>query len=83
MNKAPVVEVKVGQVWQDNDKRMSERYLRVVRIDNNRWPVAVCVCQLCSAFGDLIDGRLSSIAIKRMKPTSTGYRLHIDVEAKG
>lgn len=63
------VTVEVGQVWVDNDKRMSGREIRVVRIDG------------LYAFVQIIPGRFrfakseTRIRLDRFRPTSTGFRL--------
>jgi hypothetical protein len=62
---APVV--RVGQVWEDNDKRTRGRTLRVVRVEGRR---VVCDVFLYGGFS-----RQTNISIERFRPTSTGYRL--------
>lgn len=61
--------VQVGQVWEDTDSRMVKskghpRRVRVVSIGN-----ADAVVE------NVITGRRTLIALKRFRPTSTGYRL--------
>jgi hypothetical protein len=71
------VDVKVGQVWMDNDSRVSNRFLRVVRIEGEK-----AVCVLCNQFGEATQKRERSILIRRMRPTRTGYVLHIQAESE-
>lgn len=59
----PQPNVKPGQVWQDNDKRMLERRVLVERVDP---PYAYCKAR---------TGRKVRLLIRRMKPTSTGWSL--------
>lgn len=66
--------VTVGQVWKDNDKRMFTRYVQVQRIEG-----AKAVCWLV-AFHPvsgwiLTCKRETRIALRRFRPTSTGYTL--------
>lgn len=60
--------VKVGQTWQDNDKRGPRRVGRIVSIDDTHarvdWGVNV-----------------TRVKLTRFKPTSTGYLLIQDVKA--
>ena len=64
---APVV--KIGQRWQDNDKRAYNRIGTVIEIGQTS--------QTCRIRWD--SGKVSRISLHRMKPTSTGYRLLEDV----
>ena len=76
-----VNEVKVGQVWADNDRRSAGRHLRVVAMeagDDGR-----AVVQPCTSQGALIADRQTRIRRDRFKPTSTGYRLVVDVDENG
>lgn len=58
-------DVKVGQVWEDNDPRTYKRPLRVLSLDDTHATV-----QSPSGMG-----RVTRIRLDRFKPTSTGYRL--------
>lgn len=72
-------QVRVGQVWKDCDKRMGERYLKVMRIIKPANDIAVCL--LCSANGETLDGYMATrISIRRMKPGATGYRMVRDAK---
>lgn len=61
-------QVKVGQVWSDNDKRFEgvQRRIKVLEIKDGK---AICDS----------EGRRVRIRIDRFKPTATGYRLEQDV----
>jgi hypothetical protein len=71
-------DVRVGQVWLDNDKRTHRRSLRVVEVPSldvpNPGHVKVTV-------QDAI-GRKYRIRLDRFRPTSTGYRLEQDVHTQ-
>lgn len=58
--------VKVGQVWQDNDKRSSYRKGRVIEVTEEHarmdW-----------------GATKTRVSLSRFKPTNTGYRLIQDV----
>lgn len=69
-------EVKVGQVWIDNDKRMSNREIRIVRIDGTH---AVGQVVLKPGIHQKSETR---IRLDRFRPISTGFRLKTD-SAKG
>jgi hypothetical protein len=59
-----VMGVRVGQVWEDCETRMTKRRLTVLRIEKDK---AVC---------RIDDGvRATRIALKRFRANSTGYRL--------
>jgi hypothetical protein len=81
MSDAP--KVRPGQVWADNDRRYEGRTLRVERIEGLQ---AVCIVLTNStnhqaridkgdAWAQDTRGKERHIALSRMKPTSTGYRL--------
>jgi hypothetical protein len=64
-------EVKIGQVWQDCDKRMQGR----------RGMVRAFECLDGTpdrAILRMVGGRLTKIAIRRMYPHSTGWKLISD-----
>lgn len=86
-----MIEVKVGQVWADNDKRAAARTLKVIRVEaDTRKGVAkpgeaVAVCEVLTdrkdvAVGQSQVGRIVRIRVDRMRPTSTGYRLVANVQ---
>lgn len=59
-------DVKIGQVWRDNDKRMDRRFLTVTDVGETHATV--------------YDGvKVTKIRLDRFKPTSTGYVLETDV----
>lgn len=57
-------EVKVGQVWEDCDRRMHGRRVEVLEVDATHALVKVAT-----------TGRRTRIRLDRFKPVSTGYRL--------
>jgi len=70
-----MTEVRVGQVWADNDKRSEGRHVKVVFLDGTHaWVVR------CSPTGRVFtnargNAAKTRIRLDRFKPTSTGYRL--------
>ena len=59
------VLLQEGQIWEDCDKRVSGRKLRLIRI-GTEW----CM------FQNLNGGRTTvKILTRRLRPTSTGYRV--------
>ncbi len=58
--------VRVGQVWEDNDWRGYGRKVRVLAIDGRHAIVGAGVNG---------DGRRARIRLDRFRPTSTGYKL--------
>lgn len=68
-------EVKVGQIWCDNDKRCAGRLLRVEAISPDSH-FAYCSVKESEDWSE----RRTRIAIKRMRPTSTGYALVKEAE---
>jgi hypothetical protein len=77
---ADLPDVRVGQVWADNDRRSSGRYVRIAGWTDysNGKPLRALVA-LCTAEGQVIringKGKASRIRIDRFRPTTTGYRL--------
>lgn len=71
--------VKVGQVWQDCDKRMQDppRYLRIAEILPASAQARVVRCN--ARGGLLMDKYTRAIKLRRFQPTHTGYRLVKDV----
>jgi hypothetical protein len=77
---------RVGQIWSDNDSRMAGRMVRVEAVGDRDGGVAVCrVLTNSDSQQQRLDagdptardgrGKLTEIAIRRMRPTSTGWRL--------
>lgn len=64
---APVV--KVGQIWGDCDWRSKGRLVQVMQVDGDRVVVR-----------NTATGHQTLVALKRFRPTSTGYRLMEDVK---
>jgi|GEM_PF-6005848 len=71
-------KVKIGQVWKDNDKRVGDRYLKVVDLDMD-CSGAKCILVPCRADGQAISSRTTRILISRMRPTASGFTLIKDV----
>lgn len=66
--------IEPGQVWQDCDKRMGERYMCVFRVDEE---YAYCR-QVVKLDGKFVPHRrmaITRLLLRRMKPGSTGWRL--------
>lgn len=57
--------IKVGQIWQDNDKRMNGRQIKVISIEG-----AYAFCRHPQGIG-----RPVRIRLDRFRPTSTGFVL--------
>lgn len=71
------VTVKAGQVWADNDRRSQGRTLRVLDVIDDR-----AICEVLTPADKAVNKRVghkASIKISRMRPTSAGYRLVVDV----
>ena len=81
------VVVRPGQVWADNDVRSKGRTVRVVEVGSL---TAICeILTNSDAHQEYVDGvrsmagyrpvdmrgRRTQIALRRFKPTSTGFRL--------
>jgi hypothetical protein len=88
------VEVRIGQVWQDNDKRGYGRRVRIVEIVNRHIPgrpsmgtgtphaVVELVTGRGVGYGQAKPGRRTTIRLDRFKPTATGYRLVSEPEGE-
>lgn len=84
-------EVKVGQVWKDNDKRCQGRTIRVEKIEHDSrhsvdGPVAFAVCITLTESHERAAragspnyrstvGRVVRLRVDRMRPTATGWKL--------
>jgi len=79
MPTTPTPAVRPGQVWADCARRCEGRYVLVVAIEGDK-----AVVHSCSEDGRVgLHGkdrkpRVTRLSIGRMRPTSTGFRLHID-----
>lgn len=71
-SKNPLPDVKVGQIWADNDIRSAGRRLTIVAVSKDR--------VIARPSG---GGRTANIRRDRFRPTSTGYRLVSDVSSSG
>lgn len=67
-----MTEVRVGQVWADNDPRSEGRKVRIIHVDGTHATVGPA--------DPKARGRATRIRLDRFKPTSTGYRLIQDAE---
>jgi hypothetical protein len=70
-----IPDVRVGQVWADNDKRSAGRHVKVVAIEVT---LKQAVVRPCTPGGQLTGARVTRIRLARLRPTSTGYRLVSD-----
>jgi hypothetical protein len=69
-------EVRLGQVWADNDRRCAGRRLRVVGLDSDPpTPRSSATVVRVDATGRQVADRRIRIRVDRFRPTSTGYRL--------
>jgi hypothetical protein len=74
-------EIRVGQVWADNDPRCNgRRTVKVIGFEepNHALPTARrAVCEVLTDWSGKPSGRSRTVKIQvdRMHPTSTGYRL--------
>lgn len=66
----PGPDVRVGQVWEDIDKRGYGRQVHVVSVGDTHATVEDTVGK----------PRRTRVRLDRFRPTSTGYRLVLDVE---
>lgn len=65
----------IGQIWQDNDKRSYERYIRIVDLDASRATVRQVAYNPTDGTAVVLPGvRVTRIRLDRFRPTSTGYR---------
>lgn len=76
------IEVKVGQIWADNDKRTAGRLIKVEKVGATYAEVVACDAD-GNPSPSVLRARHSRILLARFRPTSTGYRLHSDVPQGG
>ncbi len=68
------LEVKVGQVWRDCDKRMRNRHVRVVGLSTKHGEAAAEVLPCRASNGQLVGPATPTrILVRRMHPHSTGW----------
>jgi len=67
-------DVKVGQVWKDNDARLAEREFEVVLLDLDYYPKGRVQCKL---LGELKKGQraLFFVRLDRFNGTKRGYSM--------
>jgi thioredoxin reductase len=70
---AAMPEVKVGQVWADNDPRSAGRTIKVISVGTNTVRCEVLTVATGSSTRRL--GSTTMISRDRFRPTSNGYRL--------
>lgn len=70
------IEVKVGQVWRDLDKRMysGNRHCKVMSVADGK-----ALMKLCNSNGFVISERHVKVSVRRMHKGSTGWALVTDV----
>lgn len=71
------IEVKVGQVWRDLDKRMENRCVRVIAVKDGK----VTVSRTNPTTGWTADST-TKLSIRRMHKTSTGWALVPNADAE-
>lgn len=77
----PLPEVRVGQIWGDNDKRERGRTIKVVELEEIGGQPYVVVEVLTMRHGVVPPKpRQTRIAQKRFVPNSTGYSLIQDAQ---
>lgn len=67
-------QVRPGQVWADNDYREAGRTVRIDSVDD-RYAYCTVLTGRASQGSSARTGHKTRIALARMRPTSTGYRL--------
>lgn len=71
-------EVRVGQIWADNDRRSAGRLVKVLKVDSRY--AEVVACDMNGNWSpSALRARHTRILLTRFRPTSTGYRLVEDV----
>lgn len=66
--------VTPGQIWQDLDRRMSRRQVKVLRVDSRY--AYVQSGRHSSVIGrNDFDGRKTRISLSRMRPVHNGFEL--------
>jgi hypothetical protein len=73
-------EVRVGQIWKDNDKRRAEeRFVRVMEVAGGKVRcervVKLAADALLGAGEWTPAGRITNISLGRFVPNATGYAL--------
>lgn len=68
------VEVKVGQVWEDNDPRQKKEGIAVRRVKILEIVDGRALVQHPSGMG-----RKTKVRVNRFRPTASGYKLVEDV----
>lgn len=86
MNAAKVTQhktdVRVGQVWADNDPRSVGRTLEVVAVDSTHATCKVLTGRLPEVNNGFVSTPVKSTRVRldRFRPTATGYKLVKDCQ---
>lgn len=74
INKTTQVTPAVGQIWQDNDKRSGDRFIKIIAIGDVDSTHVQCrrVERTSKGWADL--PRVTWVSVSRLRPTSNGYR---------
>lgn len=82
------IEVKIGQVWKDLDKRMGDRCVKVVELTSitdgvgrAKKVVAKAVVVPCNSYGQQTGTMRTKLSIGRMRKMSTGWELVLEAGA--
>lgn len=67
-------EVKVGQVWADNDPRTTGRRFEIVEVGDG-WAKGKVLSVERNVSKKMVGRTTREIALRRFRPTATGYRL--------
>lgn len=66
------IEVQIGQVWKDLDKRMNDRHVKVVALEDGKAVVTRCT----ASGGPTVYGEVRTrLSVRRMHKHSTGWAL--------
>ncbi|AJP04754.1 hypothetical protein TU94_28225 [Streptomyces cyaneogriseus subsp. noncyanogenus] len=64
----------VRQIWQDNDPRSPNRYLKITAVDGTHATMRQVAITPQGATAVPSGARATRIRLDRLRPTSTGYR---------
>ncbi|MDD5722649.1 MAG: hypothetical protein PHY29_02790 [Syntrophales bacterium] len=65
------IEIAIGQIWKDLDKRVPERYLKIIEIDEERQRVRMQRVRSNGLPCPFVGA--TWIAAKRLRKNATGY----------
>ncbi len=66
------IEIEIGQIWKDLDKRSHDRYLKIKGTVTDSAGDGVYV-RHCTKDGIEMSKRLTRISLRRLKRNATGY----------